>query len=553
MAYNEPRDPYGGSNMFGDMCIHVSMCKFIKVDERYFYYRIGSQSSAEFTARRNVVKNSTSVELTFRGIRSLSHVKTHITLVCDLFRIKPEDAEFRITADKIRGDIYAELAHVCACPGACEGKLSPPDVTENHGKSTYKIVQGMAEDNAAKEKSFPVSSNARSLLIVFGINIGLLILAVFIGGLCYSKRSALRSYNKLPGLHATWAGANKGDLLSMSRKAYRDYEPHEDKPQFLPVLEECEIPIGHLEVKQRLGGNVFGDTYKGRWKDRSVAIKCITHGIQLSQNNSDIVKKIKTEVSILSKARHKNIAAMIGMCFEAKFPYIVNEMINGRSVKEYILAEDYVSWSQKIRMCIQAADGMTFLHSVKPNPILHRDLRCANLMITPEEIVIVVDFGVTAILQPVREECQRAKCFCQKELSACPASIRWTAPEILHQTDSEKNQTTFTTSCDVYSFGMILWEMLKGENPFCEIQAELEIMEIVKAGGRPVIPQDISIPSKYKDLMKELWEGDPLRRPTFKQVVSALKEAMSQARHLEKHGMSHTQTSRSSTPVTQLV
>lgn len=64
---------------------------------------------------------------------------------------------------------------------------------------TYKILQGMAEDSAAKEESFQVSNNARSLLIVFGINIGLLILAVFIGGLCYSKRSALRSYNKLPG------------------------------------------------------------------------------------------------------------------------------------------------------------------------------------------------------------------------------------------------------------------------------------------------------------------------------------------------------------------
>ena len=214
-------------------------------------------------------------------------------------------------------------------------------------------------------------------------------------------------------------------------------------------------------------------------------------------------------------------------------PYILMEYMDSISLKDLLQKEDeFVTWQQMIKFCIQAADGMAFLHSAK-HPILHRDLRCANILVDDNNKVKVVDFGMTKLIQRMRQSCSSTKpCYCKTEQNALPASMRWTAPEILaYPSAEEENRDVFNCSTDVYSFGMVLWEIVSQLDPFEDIPDETEVIEVVKKGGRPAIDQFVNpqeVP-QYADLAKMCWHPDKKRRPTFKQVAVHLKHILHHA------------------------
>ncbi|ELU13907.1 hypothetical protein CAPTEDRAFT_202550 [Capitella teleta] len=136
----------------------------------------------------------------------------------------------------------------------------------------------------------------------------------------------------------------------------------------------------------------------------------------------------------------------------------------------------------------------------------------------------VVDYGMTKITQRLRNECALKKCFCNKETSALPAFIRWTAPEILsHPRATEANFDVFSPSCDIYSFGMILWEVVSITDPFEEIADDSEVKDLVCRGGRPRVDLLHNLFSPYLDLMCGCWDHNPDMRPTFKKCAVQLK------------------------------
>jgi serine/threonine protein kinase len=131
------------------------------------------------------------------------------------------------------------------------------------------------------------------------------------------------------------------------------------------------------------------------------------------------------------------------------------------------------------------------------------------------------------ITQKLRNLCTMKKCFCSKETSALPAFIRWSAPEILlNPTATEGNFDVFSPSVDVYSFGMVLWEVASITDPFEEIQEDEEVKEIVCRGGRPRIDLLQNLFTPYLDLMRSCWDQNPDMRPTFKKVNWTLPKSV---------------------------
>ncbi|ESO85199.1 hypothetical protein LOTGIDRAFT_235860 [Lottia gigantea] len=562
-AYNEPKDPHTG---FGDGCssvllygkrlehfcgysreqfiyVHLETCPSIKriaVCLRmcifgfdgisHHYYTLGIERSVRIQMVEDDANNKTAIQLVLKGTKSMRNRLTFINLICDRSRIKTDEALFEISSPMGKGPVEANLHHVCCCPDGC---LEP--ISSNHTTNSTELE----ELKKVRDK--------RLLLIVVLTNLGLLVLAAVIGALCYIKRTQIEIYYKLPGLGLADPNARRpGDKSgiksvgrgSMNRPSpYSDWEPKESlKKKLLPVLDDSVIALNSLDMRQRLGGGLFGDTHIAKWNGIDVAVKRLILNVHQNQVTAKTMEYMNEEVWKLSRLRHKLIVTVIGLCLDGKLPYIITEHVDGECLRDFIKVKGHqLTWPQRIKICTQIADGLAFLHSSKPL-ILHRDLRCGNIFIIDEDAIKVGDFGLTKLIQPMREQCTQDDCCCMREYSACPAMLRWTAPEILSQPTVHEgdNNSVFTPSCDVYSLGMVFWEIIVCEDPFEDLSSEEEIIEFVVGGGRPELPDTSDLITQYKDLIVECWCQKPQLRPSAKQVAVKLKEMMQPARAFQK-------------------
>ncbi|GFO13980.1 serine/threonine-protein kinase sty17 [Plakobranchus ocellatus] len=332
------------------------------------------------------------------------------------------------------------------------------------------------------------------------------------------------------------ANGKDGSLYGLGADL-RDYERSVGRSKKkIPVLTDPNILAEEVDMGQRLGGSFFMDTHLATYKEMTVSVKRLTLSIHSNQLTLDTMEMMKEEVWILSRHRHKNIVCILGLCLNGRLPFLLTEFVVGNCLKDFLYHHKHrLTWPQRVLTCLQIVEGMSFLHSMKP-PIIHRDLRCGNIFLSDNDNTVkVADFGLTKLLQPLREQCDDDECGCQRRMSACPPSIRWTAPELLARpTSHEGDSTSISTACDVYSFSMVMLEMLTMRDPFDEVGTEAEVIELVKSSGRPEIPANIDVIPQYLDLMKICWDQRPSLRPAFKQVATKLKEMESIARSYHK-------------------
>lgn len=143
---------------------------------------------------------------------------------------------------------------------------------------------------------------------------------------------------------------------------------------------------------------------------------------------------------------------------------------------------------------------MTYLHSGTP-PVLHRDLKSANLLLDDSYTAKVCDFGLSRL--KAQERSMTGNC----------GTVQWMAPEVL------ANQR-YAEPADVYSFGIILWEMLTGECPYEGMSAIQCALAVLNRDLRPNVPQ--WCPPALSALIQACWDKNPDRRPSFAQIIMAL-------------------------------
>ncbi|KAL1190194.1 Serine/threonine-protein kinase STY46 [Cardamine amara subsp. amara] len=258
-----------------------------------------------------------------------------------------------------------------------------------------------------------------------------------------------------------------------------------------------EINLTYLKFGHKIASGSYGDLYKGTYCSQEVAIKVL----KPERLDSELEKEFAQEVFIMRKVRHKNVVQFIGACTKPPHLCIVTEFMPGGSVYDYLHKQKGVfKLPTLFRVAIDICKGMSYLHQ---NNIIHRDLKAANLLMDENEVVKVADFGVA------RVKAQTGV------MTAETGTYRWMAPEVIEH-------KPYDHKADVFSYGIVLWELLTGKLPYEYMTPLQAAVGVVQKGLRPTIPKNTH--PKMAVLLERLWEKDPTLRPDFSEIIEQLQE-----------------------------
>ncbi|TYI95497.1 hypothetical protein E1A91_D01G002200v1 [Gossypium mustelinum] len=258
-----------------------------------------------------------------------------------------------------------------------------------------------------------------------------------------------------------------------------------------------EIDPRHLKFENKVASGSYGDLYKGTYCSQDVAIKVL----KPERVDTDIQEDFAQEVFIMRKVRHKNVVQFIGACTKPPTLCIVTEFMCGGSVYDYLHKQKGVfKLPSLLKVAIDVSKGMNYLHQ---NDIIHRDLKAANLLMDENEVVKVADFGVA------RVKVQSGV------MTAETGTYRWMAPEVIEH-------KPYDHKADVFSFGIMLWELLTGKLPYEYLTPLQAAVGVVQKGLRPTVPKNTN--PKLTQLLERCWQQDPTLRPDFSEIIGILQQ-----------------------------
>ncbi|GAU98326.1 hypothetical protein RvY_09487 [Ramazzottius varieornatus] len=259
-----------------------------------------------------------------------------------------------------------------------------------------------------------------------------------------------------------------------------------------------DIPYRDLQFKEVVGRGSFGVVYRAKWKGQIVAIKRAETETEL--------QSFRMEVQQLQRVCHPNIITILGVSSdESQNPLcLVMEFADCGSLYNLLHGEDIpqYSCSHAVSWLLQCARGVAYLHNMRPKPLIHRDLKPPNILLTDSgRQCKLCDFGTA--------------CEARTYLTNNRGSAAWMAPEVF-----ESNK--YTEKCDVFSFGIIIWEVLTRRRPYDEAGGNIyRIMWAIHRGIRP--PLIRGCPALIETLMTQCWAKDPQERPRMIEVVKILE------------------------------
>ncbi|XP_075354499.1 mitogen-activated protein kinase kinase kinase 7 isoform X5 [Mycteria americana] len=292
-----------------------------------------------------------------------------------------------------------------------------------------------------------------------------------------------------------------------------------------PVLNFEEIDYKEIEVEEVVGRGAFGVVCKAKWRAKDVAIKQIESE---SERKAFIV-----ELRQLSRVNHPNIVKLYGACLNPVC--LVMEYAEGGSLYNVLHGAEplpHYTAAHAMSWCLQCSQGVAYLHSMKPKALIHRDLKPPNLLLVAGGTVLkICDFGTA--------------CDIQTHMTNNKGSAAWMAPEVFEGCVSQKccgciderdcfaslsnlpslTGSNYSEKCDVFSWGIILWEVITRRKPFDEIGGPaFRIMWAVHNGTRP--PLIKNLPKPIESLMTRCWSKDPSQRPSMEEIVKIMTHLM---------------------------
>lgn len=258
-----------------------------------------------------------------------------------------------------------------------------------------------------------------------------------------------------------------------------------------------EISISEITIEEQIGNGDFSIVYRGKWNERTVALKKI-----VSLPNPKIKELFNEEVSmLLRRLQHPNIIKIFGVSkSEEDDPIIVTEFENG-TLYNYLYKQNIKPPLKRIiELGMDIGNGLIYLHQLVPK-IIHSNLKSSNVLLNNEYHAVLTDFGLSAMRTEIMKE------------SNTFGPPQWTAPEIM-----EKG--TFNEKADVYSFGMVMFELATNITPFADM-TYLQIIRAINEEQRPKIPDECN-PS-LKSLIEQCWHQNPNQRPSIIMSVTKLE------------------------------
>ncbi|XP_057970135.1 uncharacterized protein LOC131159329 isoform X2 [Malania oleifera] len=265
-----------------------------------------------------------------------------------------------------------------------------------------------------------------------------------------------------------------------------------------------------LEELKELGSGTFGTVYHGKWRGTDVAIKRIKNSCFTGRSSEQerLTVEFWREAEILSKLHHPNVVAFYGVVQDGPggtLATVTEFMVNG-SLRRVLLCKDrHLDRRKRLIIAMDAAFGMEYLHSKN---IVHFDLKCDNLLVNLKDplrpICKVGDFGLSKIKRNTLVT------------GGVRGTLPWMAPELLNGSSSKVSEKV-----DVFSFGIVLWEILTGEEPYANMHYGAIIGGIVNNTLRPPVPGFCD--PEWRLLMEQCWAPDPVARPSFTEIARRLR------------------------------
>ncbi|CAJ0950050.1 unnamed protein product, partial [Mesorhabditis belari] len=271
--------------------------------------------------------------------------------------------------------------------------------------------------------------------------------------------------------------------------------------------QDWELHHDQIQLGSLLGEGAFGGVYEGYMTlangDRIKVAAKVHKGKEMSKT---AIKEICKEARIMRRYEHKNIVKFHGVAIAMEPIMLIMELVDGGALDKYLEKKGAeISAIKKLNMCCDASCGLEYLHK---NECIHRDLAARNCLLS-NEIVKISDFGLS------REMADREARYKIKDLKQ-RLPIRWLAPETL-------KDGSYSTKTDVYSFGVLMWEIFKnGAIPYAEMTVQ-EVNVYVKKGNR--LPAPDMMPMVARDVMlKKCFSENPDKRVTMTEIRRSLEK-----------------------------
>ncbi|KNA17211.1 hypothetical protein SOVF_082160 isoform B [Spinacia oleracea] len=258
--------------------------------------------------------------------------------------------------------------------------------------------------------------------------------------------------------------------------------------------DEWNIDFTELTVGTRVGIGFFGEVFRGIWNGTDVAIKVFLEQDLTSENMEDFCN----EIAILSRLRHPNVILFLGACTKPPRLSMVTEYMEMGSLYYLIHLSGQkkkLTWRKRLKMLRDICRGLMCIHRTK---IVHRDLKSANCLVNKHWTVKICDFGLSRIVtdSPNGD-------------SSSAGTPEWMAPELI------RNEP-FTEKCDIFSLGVIMWELCTLSRPWEGVPPERVVYTVANEGSRLEIPE-----GPLGRLIADCW-AEPHERPNCKEILSRL-------------------------------
>ncbi|KAJ3699103.1 hypothetical protein LUZ61_002808 [Rhynchospora tenuis] len=266
-----------------------------------------------------------------------------------------------------------------------------------------------------------------------------------------------------------------------------------------------------LEEIRELGHGTYGTVYYGKWRGSDVAIKRIKASCFAGRpsERDRLIADFWKEAQILGSLHHPNVVSFYGVVRDGPdggLATVTEYMVNG-SLKQFLYKKDRtVDRRKRILLAMDAAFGMEYLHSKN---IVHFDVKCENLLVNMKDshrpVCKIGDLGLSKVKHQTLVS------------GGVRGTLPWMAPELL-----DGKESMVTEKVDVYSFGICMWEILTGEEPYADMKGASIIGGIVNGTLRPQIPSWCD--PEWKALMQRCWSTDPKERPSFTEISQKLRQ-----------------------------
>ncbi|KAJ0802697.1 putative protein kinase RLK-Pelle-WAK family [Helianthus annuus] len=283
----------------------------------------------------------------------------------------------------------------------------------------------------------PIHSKFSSTIFIIAMVFGLITILSSILGIFYGIKR-----KKLMKLREKFFEQNGGVLLQQKINSQGSHVA-----MTLFSVAQLRRATGNYSQENIIGRGGYGVVYKGVLSDkRVVAIKKskVVDGNQAEQ--------FINEVLILTQVIHRNVVNLLGCCLEEEVPVLVYEFISNNTLFHHIHSRvggmSWLSWENRLRVAVEAASALAYLHSETIMPIIHRDVKSANILLDDNYTAKISDFGASRLV-PLDHE---------QVTTLIQGTLGYLDPEYF-------NTSQLTEKSDVYSFGVVLAELITGKIP----------------------------------------------------------------------------------------